>query len=189
MTHLPITYTKQPQITSVLILHYLNLSLDGMRLWGIRTSLGLIPGILLMLRNRSYKNWRGLVKFLWSWMIPTPKPSVRRYISFLCLCHCPLIPHKMIISHLPEVAEALGSTFDASIGSIIMSYVTTLITGALLHWEEGKHIRYQLEFFVVTVGDIVTFYFLGIFWKHAHLLCKSNMTTLLNVYFVVQWNW
>lgn len=68
----------------------------------------------------------------------------------------------MITTRLAEVAASLGGVFDASIGSIVSAYISTLVAGVLFQKEADNHVRYQLEFFVVSSGDIVTFYFLGI---------------------------
>jgi hypothetical protein len=51
--------------------------------------------------------------------------------------------------------------FDHSIGSLVSTYLTTLIVADVVR-SSHKHTRYHLEFFVMADTDMVKFYFLGI---------------------------
>jgi len=67
----------------------------------------------------------------------------------------------IIITKFAAIADSLANMFDQSIGSLVSTYLTTLIVADVVR-SSDKHTRYHLEFFVMTDTDMVKFYFLDI---------------------------
>lgn len=89
-----------------------------------------------------------------------------KHVCYLITLACLFIIHliiilQMFITKFADIADSLVNMFDQSIGSLVATYLTSLIVADIVR-SSDKHTHYHFEFFVMTGTDMVKFNFLGI---------------------------